>query len=145
MLLTTVRNARVHAANRSLRRAAFTLLEVLIVVAILVILAGAASVALFQNLEKAKIGRAKSDMRVIEQAINQYYLDHQEWPQPGQLQVISPNLQQGTEALKDPWGNQYTHEIVSYTDEVDGSQKQRAIVYCQPPDPSKPRIQWPEK
>ena len=64
MLLTNIRTARRKAA----RRAAFTLLEVLIVVAILVILASAASISLFRYLEDAKVGRAKTDMRVIEQA-----------------------------------------------------------------------------
>jgi hypothetical protein len=95
--------------------------------------------------ENARIGRAKSDMHDIERAINQYYLEHGEWPHPGQLQVVSSNLQQGSQGLIDPWGNPYSHEIVVYTDEIDGSQKQRAIVYCQPLDPSKPRLRWPEK
>ena len=60
MLLTTIRTARQRAENRAVRRAAFTLLEVLIVVAILVILASAASIALFRYLEDAKVGRAKT-------------------------------------------------------------------------------------
>jgi general secretion pathway protein G len=143
MLLTTLRTARTNAAGRGTRRAAFTLLEVLIVVAILVILASAASIALFRYLEDAKVGRAKNDMRVIEQAVKTYYLQNGEWPQ--QLTLIAPHLEAGQQSLLDPWHNPYTYDLVTYQDETDGSQKQRPIIYCQPPDPAKPRIQWPEK
>ena len=49
----------------------------LIVVAILVILASAASIAYFRYLEDAKVGRAKTDMRAIEQALKKYYTEHE--------------------------------------------------------------------
>jgi len=94
--------------------------------------------------ENVRIDRAKRDMLLIEQAIEVHYLEHGEWPQPGRLQVVSSILQRGSQGLIDPWGNPYSHEIVVYTDEIDGSQKQRAIVYCQPLDPSKPRLRWPD-
>lgn len=160
MLLTTIRKARQltprqfdlrparsDGRREAVRRAAFTLLEVLIVVAILVILASAASIALFRYLEDAKVGRAKNDMRVIEQAINKYYLEHTQWPPEGPdgLVAIAPQLQQGREGLIDPWGGQYFWELITMQDETDGTTKQRPVVYCQPPDQAKPRIQWPER
>lgn len=148
MLLTTVQAARQRASNRAVRRAAFTLLEVLIVVAILVILASAASIALFRYLEDAKVGRAKNDMRVIEQNINAYYLEHNQWPQEGQdgLFVIAPKLQQGQEGLKDPWGGMYSWELVTSQDETDGSTKQRPVVICNPPQTTgRQQIRWPER
>lgn len=141
MMLTTVRSARARAASRSARRAAFTLLEVLIVVAILVILASAASIAFFRYLEDAKVGRAKNDMRVIEQAYKKYYGQHGQWPE--NIQMIAPQLEQDQQGLIDPWGQPYTVQVVD-VQQSDGQSIQRPVVYCQPPG-NKPQIQWPEK
>lgn len=140
MLLTTVRDARRRAT--ATRRAAFTLLEVLIVVAILVILASAASIALFRYLEDAKVGRAKNDMRVIEQAYKKYYMEHNlTWPE--NIQQIAPQLEQDQAGLIDPWGQMYHVDVVD-VQQSDGQTVQRPVVKCQPPG-NKPMIQWPEK
>jgi len=137
MLLTNIRTARRKAA----RRAAFTLLEVLIVVAILVILASAASISLFRYLEDAKVGRAKTDMRVIEQAYKKVYAEKGDWPQS--IGEIAPQLEQGQEGLLDPWKQPYSVEIIT-VQQSDGQTMQRPLVKCQPPG-GKPMIQWPEK
>ena len=133
MLLSTIRSHRALSAIRSTRRAAFTLLEVLIVVAILVILASAASVALFRYLEDAKVGRAKTDMRAIEKALQAYYLQNDTYPSQDQIQVLSPFLDQGSEGLMDPWKRPYSFEIMAGEDtgSIDGGVKQRVVVWCQ--------------
>src|SRR3954453_22212587 len=59
---------------RAARRAAFTLLEVLIVVAIIVVLAGVSSIYVFRYLEDAKEGRAKADVKTLEKAATSYEL-----------------------------------------------------------------------
>src|SRR5580704_11040622 len=103
MLLTNVRSTR----RKATRRAAFTLLEVLIVVAILVILASAASISLFRYLEDAKVGKAKAEMMTIVGAIKKYYSERGEWPDPGSLvQTIGPMIE-GNQTLTDPWGGIY--------------------------------------
>jgi prepilin-type N-terminal cleavage/methylation domain-containing protein len=126
-------------------RPAFTLLEVLIVVAILVILASAASIALFRYLEEAKEGRAQNDMRAIEQALKTYYLKHGEWPPEGEqgLALIAPYLEQGTQGLISPWGTRYYWQLVRMTDEVDGNYKERPVVFCPQHNINKPPLQWP--
>jgi general secretion pathway protein G len=120
------------AARRSkaARRAAFTLLEVLVVVAILVILAGVASISVFKYLEKAKVGRAKADMETIVKAYKTFYTQHLRWPE-SPLEVTSL-LEQGQEALRDPWGNAYQVQVVDYQ-LPDGSAGQRPVATCQPP------------
>jgi general secretion pathway protein G len=135
MLLTNIRSTRRKAA----RRAAFTLLEVLIVVAILVILASAASISLFRYLEDAKVGRAKNDMRVIAGAYNKYYMEKGSWPQ--NIQEVGPYLEAGSNGLLDPW-NQVYQVMIDQTPSDDGQQKERPIVMCQPP--GKPAIRYPE-
>src|SRR5262245_22426954 len=108
MLLTTLRDARRRAATR---RAAFTLLEVLIVVAILVILASAASFAYFRYLEDAKVGRAKTDMRVIKSALEKFNMEHGTFPEQDRLGVLAPYLEQGEQGLMDPWGRPYSFQV----------------------------------
>src|SRR5262245_59164564 len=139
MLLTRIDQAR-RSANR---RAAFTLLEVLIVVAILVILASAASIALFRYLEDAKVSRAKADMKTIEIALKTYYTQNLERPQQGQegLASIIPLLEQGQIGLQDPWGGYYSWQLDEQQG-VDGQLVQRPLVICTPA--GKPQFTVPD-
>jgi general secretion pathway protein G len=139
MLLTHVRAQRQAKATR---RAAFTLLEVLIVVAILVILAGSASIAVFKYLEDAKVGRAKADMRQIEQAIQKMYMESggTNWPQNGDPGVAS-NLTQGQAGMISPWQTPYQWSIMPVNN-PDGSQGERPVITCQYP---KGQLMWPER
>ena len=139
MLLTTVQTNRRNSRSAT-RRAAFTLLEVLIVVAILVILASAASIALFKYLEDAKVGRAKTDMRVIEQAYKKYYMDKGNWPES--IEQIASELDSGPNGLVDPWQGRYTAQVVSQT-QPDGTINQRPVITCTPQN--RPPFSWPEK
>src|SRR5438067_8302609 len=103
-----------HRRRTAARRSAFTLLEVLVVVAILVILAGVASISIFRYMEDAKVGRARTDMQALEKAVKTYYTQHGDWPPPDQLaSAIGPLMDQGQAALVDPWGNQYTYEVAT--------------------------------
>ncbi len=97
-------------------RAAFTLMEMLVVVAILVVLAGAAVPIYMNYLENAKRDRARIDIKTLEAAVEAYALDTGEYPESWALLVVSdPNtLRRATlteEALKDPWGNLYQLDL----------------------------------
>ncbi len=142
-----LRHMTIRPVRRELPRSAFTLLEVLIVVAILVILASAASIALFRYLEEAKEGRALNDMRAIEQALKTYYLKHGEWPPQGEqgLLAIAPYLEQGANALVSPWGTRYYWQLVQMTDEVEGNYTERPVVFCPQHNINKPQLQWPQR
>lgn len=139
MLLTTIRSKR----SRATRRAAFTLLEVLIVVAILVILAGSASIALFKYLEDAKVGRAEADMRQIEQSVKKIYIESggTQWPDMSQQQAVASNLEQGLAGMQSPWNTPYTWEIMSMNN-ADGTMTQRPLIKCQSP---KGELSWPKR
>ncbi len=138
MLLTNIRTTRRKAG----RRAAFTLLEVLIVVAILVILASAASISLFRYLDDAKVGKAKAEMNTILGAVKKYYSEKLDWPDPNSLQQTVGPMIEGNPTLQDPWGGVYRLDVRGEA-QADGTQSQRPFITCQPP--GKPMIQVPEK
>jgi len=76
MIKTAVRSPR-----------AFTLIELLIVVAIIAILAAIALPNLLEAQTRAKVSRAKNDLRVLATATTIYYTDKNAWPPdnfPGQ-------------------------------------------------------------
>ena len=97
-------------------RSAFTLLEVLIVVAILVVLAGVSSMYVFKYLEDAKRDRARTDVRTITEACKAYQLKHGEFP-PALTSLLQPPgesmpyLENGMEAITDPWGKAYQYNV----------------------------------
>ncbi len=66
--------------SRQLDRRGFTLIEIVIAVAIVAIFAAAISPMVFRHLEDAKITRAKSETETISTAILSYYKDTGRWP-----------------------------------------------------------------
>src|SRR5689334_23362148 len=68
------------------RRAAFTLMEMLVVVAILVVLAGAAVPIYLNYLANARIDRAKTDVVALQTAVEAYTTQH--GTPPASLEVL---------------------------------------------------------
>ncbi|HYH64818.1 MAG TPA: prepilin-type N-terminal cleavage/methylation domain-containing protein [Urbifossiella sp.] len=102
--------------RRLSRRAGFTLLEVLVVVAILVILSTVAIVATTRYLEDARKGRAQLQCRSLSTAIESYKVNaaNPTFEEPTDLgQLLQPPfggtafLKNGDQDLIDPWGQQY--------------------------------------
>jgi len=87
--------------NRVSRRAAFTLLEVLVVVAILVILAGVGVVATTRYLEDARKSKAQLGCNGLATAVESYYANPQSGNQyPTQLQELLAPPFGGTSFLR---------------------------------------------
>jgi general secretion pathway protein G len=120
-------------------RSAFTLLEVLVVVAILVVLASVASIYVFRYLDDAKKDKAYLQAKNIEKAAKAYITKQATDPDLPDLtsvqQLIAPGngqkpfLEGGTEAIKDPWGQVY--QIRQAQDDVGGATIE---VFTTPPD-----------
>ena len=71
---------RIPPAGRGIRAAAFTLLEVMIVITIIMILAGIALTRYEKSVVRAREATLKTDLSVMRNAINQYTLDKEAAP-----------------------------------------------------------------
>ncbi|MDB5307512.1 MAG: epsG [Gemmataceae bacterium] len=128
-----------HARRRATRRAAFTLLEVLVVVAILVILAGVGVVATTRYLDDAKKSKAQLQASTISKAMEAYHLNPNSggtYPQSLQ-ELISPAwggssfLNDPTADLTDPWNQQFQIQQAAASD---NSIQGKPIVFTKAPD-----------
>lgn len=85
-------------------RAGFSLIEVMVVVVIIGLLAGAVAIRVTGYMDTAKGNRAKSDIATIVDAIEAHYLSASRYP----------SNDEGLEALplknrRDPWGRVYEY------------------------------------
>ena len=94
------------------RRSAFTLLEVLVVVAIILVLASVATVAVFQVQEDNKESTAKMNAINLEKAVKAYMLKHDAKPASWD-EVMKYIDGQDPAKLNDPWQGQYKFDFVT--------------------------------
>jgi general secretion pathway protein G len=99
-------------------REAFTLLEVLVVVAILVVLASVAGIYVFKYYEDAKADATVLKMQQLEQACKTYATKNDGmWPQSLQELVMpsqtspDPYIEGGPNAIMSAWGTPISYTI----------------------------------
>ncbi len=109
----------------------FTLLEIIVVVAIIAILAAYIAPKVAGRVDDARISKAKSDIRVLESSLELYKLDNFVYPSSGQgltALVTKPSGEGGKnwreggyikKLNKDPWGNDYQYAFPGTNGEFD--------------------------
>ena len=130
---------------KKLRRKNFTLIEVVIVIIILVTLASIATPMYFRQVNKTRVGAAKSQISLFEQAIEDYRVENNKLPSelkdliedPGDAETWNGPYIKGSVVPKDPWGNEYIYtveddkkyQILSYgADGEPGGEKENADI-----------------
>ena len=91
--------------QRYIKQEGFSVLEILIVIAILAIVISIAIPAYDNYLDKKDITQAKSDILELQVIIDRFYINNNRYPE--NLIEINENTR------KDPWGNSYYYTNVS--------------------------------
>lgn len=125
-------------ARRMRRRRGFTLMEILLVLAILVILGSIVGVSYNMIRKNALIDSAKTQINLLEQAVNHYQLDVGNYPPTLSELLVQGDAPQGkwrgpyyagTQLPLDPWGAEYNYVVDS-----DGRENERVRIYSNGPD-----------
>ena len=107
-----VRNATRDRATRAAARSAFTLLEILVVVAIIVVLAGIGTAYLLPQLDKSKEDIARIKAIDVGKSAETFYLQNDRYPSNvSELTQPQPNGGKplmADDGVLDPWGKPYT-------------------------------------
>lgn len=89
--------------DHSKKTTGFTLIELLIVVAIIAVLAAIAVPNFLEAQTRAKVSRAKSDLRTLANAVESYFIDHGTYPPDGDdTQFLDFNVMKTLRVLTTP-------------------------------------------
>jgi general secretion pathway protein G len=106
------------AATARTAAAGFTLLEVMIVLAIIGLIAGGIGVTVFNQFKKAQVKTAKATTGEISSAVQQYMMENNsECPKGMEDLVAKKNLKK---LVKDPWGKDFVIKCPGQND-TDGA------------------------
>jgi general secretion pathway protein G len=112
---------RIFEVNMRQRQSGFTLIEIMVVVVILAVLGALVVPKILENVDKARVTRAQSDIRAIQTALDLYRLDNFKYPTTEQgLQALVKQPSDPTitnyrsggylpSLPKDPWNNLYIY------------------------------------
>ena len=93
------------------RQNGFTLIELIVVIAIIATLAAVVAPAIFQNVGDAKTGAAKSQIEMLSLALNSYRLDNGEYPTTEQG-LAALRTMPATGAIPKNWRGPYLTRVL---------------------------------
>jgi len=85
------------------RQAGFTLLEIMIVLAIIAMIAGGVGVALFNRFKKAQISASKMRVKAVRDAVTQYMIETPSCPKS--MEELLSGRYLDKDKMKDAWGS----------------------------------------
>lgn len=107
------------------RRMSFTLIEVVVVIIILVTLASIATPMYLSYVKKANVGAARTQLKLLQDAITGYKLDVGSFPESLENLVNKDEQNEKWDGPyiqripKDPWGNDYIYTFPGENGEYD--------------------------
>ncbi len=97
----------------------FTLTELVVVIVILAILASVATPIYFRYVADARVSKAKTQIKMLDQALEMFKIDTGKYPETSDgLRALMENIHQEDKwkgpylkpaVPKDPWGNDYVY------------------------------------
>ena len=93
------------ADQRRRRARGMTLIEIMVVLVILGLIAGAIGYNVFNQLKEAQIKTATLDLKSVSNGIDLYHVETGQWPD--NLQQLVPKYVK--DLHKDPWGQDYAY------------------------------------
>jgi general secretion pathway protein G len=116
-LTAALAERRIASRRRGRVSRGMTLIEIMVVLVILGLIAGAIGYNVFNQLKEAQIRTARLDIKAIGNGIDLFHVETGQWPDS--LQQLVPKYLK--EVHKDPWGTDYAflksgegYEIYSY-------------------------------
>lgn len=99
--------ARKKAARKA--NAGFTLVELMVVIAIIATLAAIVGVNVFRNIDEANVGTAKAQISNLKSALVSFKLKNKKLPQS--LDELGTSGILDGKVPSDPWGNPYVYTV----------------------------------
>ena len=125
--------------SRRAVRAAFTLMELLVVMAIIVIIAGFGGYYVIGQLNESKVTQAKIKAKNIAKAVDTYYIDHSTYPQQLDQLLQKSEIGKGPyltsrEEIIDPWNQPFQYDPSGQKNAAAGKVIQTPDVFTTTPD-----------
>lgn len=106
----------------TMQKQGFTLIEILIAIALVAIMMGVAGPAFLKYLERGRVRAAQAQLRSLKTSIEQYYADIGQFPEALNELIKGPSNEElrsrwinayldGKDVPVDPWGQKYHYKV----------------------------------